>query len=162
MMPFLFLPMKRRYFFQLVSALITPPISRTIGSIRIKQPTKLIFPQVDEDALTKWLKMPMQPIHFAAEIPPQAPSITLPIFAAIHDRKGEIQFTYQGGSEPGQRRHVLPILLFQKITSQADSELPNLSPIYLLAHCLNRKASRTFRLDRISDHIFSRHPSSQH
>lgn len=58
-------------------------------------------------------------------------------------------FLYQGGSEPGTWRNVLPVLLF---TVPAQSESPDLTrePVYLLAHCLKRNAVRTFRLDRIA------------
>jgi hypothetical protein len=61
----------------------------------------------------------------------------------------DYDFIYHGGSQPATRRNVLPVLLF---TTPPTSNPPDLTrePIYLLAHCLKRKAVRTFRLDRIS------------
>lgn len=60
-----------------------------------------------------------------------------------------IAFFYQGGSEPGVFRRVLPMFLF---TVPADLANPDFSRecVYLLAHCPKSQAARIFRLDRIS------------
>jgi predicted DNA-binding transcriptional regulator YafY len=100
----------------------------------------------------------MQPIHFPKDLPHQAPSSALQILTALHEHSGKIEFTYHGGSDPGQSRKVLPILLFQKIHPETDPHIPhipNTSPIYLLAHCQTRNAPRTFRLDRIQQSSLS-------
>lgn len=70
------------------------------------------------------------------------------ITCRIHEGR-EFGFIYEGGSEPGTWRNVLPVLLF---TVPAHPESPDLTrePVYLLAHCLKRNAVRTFRLDRIA------------
>ncbi len=60
-----------------------------------------------------------------------------------------IAFTYQGGSEPGTFREVLPMFLYAVPSNLTDPDLAR-EPLYLLAHCLHRKAPRTFRLDRIA------------
>ena len=68
-------------------------------------------------------------------------------------------FQYLGGSEPGTRRQVLPVMLFttDDDTNPASCQ-PELGPIYLLAWCQSRNAPRTFRLDRMSADHSSRHP----
>lgn len=72
----------------------------------------------------------------------------LRIKCCIQEGRG-FGFIYEGGSEPGTWRNVLPVLLF---TVPAHSGSPDLrrEPVYLLAHCLKRNAVRTFRLDRIA------------
>lgn len=51
-----------------------------------------------------------------------------------------VTFRYDGGSTPGCLRTVLPTLVFHRCGT----------PLYLQAYCLERLATRTFRLDRIS------------
>lgn len=56
-------------------------------------------------------------------------------------RLGEpVDFVYYGGSEPGERRQVHPVMLFRV------AEYPG---TYLTGFCERRKAVRTFRVDRI-------------
>ena len=60
----------------------------------------------------------------------------------------DFEFSYHGGSDPGNTRRVLPILLFQKFEMAYDADdFP--SHIYLLAFCRTRQQARTFRLDRV-------------
>ncbi len=56
-------------------------------------------------------------------------------------RLGEpVDFVYYGGSEPGGRRQVHPVMLFRV------AEYPG---TYLTGFCERRKATRTFRVDRM-------------
>ena len=59
-------------------------------------------------------------------------------------------FIYQGGSQPGTRRKVIPVMLFTTPPkAQHHDSSPEMEPLYLLAHCLIRHATRTFRINRI-------------
>lgn len=63
---------------------------------------------------------------------------------------GPVQFSYLGGSSPGIARSVLPTLLFTIPNSDHfDTNEAPIAPIYLLAHCSNRQAPRTFKLANI-------------
>lgn len=53
-----------------------------------------------------------------------------------------LTFQYHAGSTPGGSRTILPTYLFQTLACQGT---------YLQGYCLDRLASRTFRLDRIVD-----------
>lgn len=53
-----------------------------------------------------------------------------------------LTFQYHGGTTPGCERTILPTHLFENMAR---------SHTYLQGYCLNRLASRTFRLDRIEN-----------
>lgn len=55
-------------------------------------------------------------------------------------QKRPIQFVYWGGSAPGERRSVLVTELFQ---------IQQRGPVYAEGYCMQRKAERVFRLDRV-------------
>jgi len=110
--------------------------------------------------LERWLRIPMHPI---------VSSLDLEDCREIHDRDLGLEilarrdgaeplvFRYDGGSNPGAIRSVHPVLLFRKFDhdlSVGAKEMDSTgSPVYLLAHCLKRKAPRTFRLDRMKAHL---------
>jgi len=74
-----------------------------------------------------------------------------------------LDFTYLGGSQPGQQRKVSPCLLFTTTPQPAAlSTAPHLCPFYLLAHCYARKAARTFRIDSIATPTQSPPPPNQY
>ena len=103
--------------------------------------------------LESWLRMPRLPM-MREQLPQLGPDRQIEWFLASLSlsriSSGEsIDFFYQGGSEPGAFRQVLPMFLFTVPTDPANPDYAR-QPVYLLAHCLTRKAARTFRLDRIS------------
>ncbi len=128
-------------------------MTKAVSHPNLKLPS--FTPQINESALKAWLRMPMQPIHFEKDLPVGISEIereqATDLMDAIGKTESLIQFIYSGGSEPENSRQVLPILLFQKIDPEnTDLQAPNISPIYLLAHCQTRNAPRTFRLDRMA------------
>ena len=94
----------------------------------------------------------MQPILRTGDLPESATAVEQRVGGIVLTQLQEIptalEITYHGGSDPGSRRKIHPILLFRKFEPNADAVF--LHPIYLLARCETRKAPRTFRLDRIS------------
>lgn len=103
--------------------------------------------------LTAWLRLPRLPV-----LRDQLPQIGadreiewyLASLALSRIGSGKsIDFTYHGGFEPGTFREVVPMFLYAVPSNLADPDLAR-EPLYLLAHCLHRKAPRTFRLDRIA------------
>lgn len=110
-------------------------------------------PSDDPAWLTAWLRLPRLPImpdhlpHFA-EFRRAEFELSCSILSHIQSGK-PLTFTYHGGTEPETRRRVLPTFLYATPSNIAHPELSH-EPLYLLAHCLTRKAPRTFRLDRIT------------
>jgi hypothetical protein len=120
-----------------------------IGNDYIDQP----FLSANEAWLDAWLRLPRLPL-MRDQLRPLGKERAVEWFIASlaleRIRNGELlAFFYRGGSEPGAFRKVIPVFLF---TVPSDLANPDYSrePVYLLAHCLSRKAARTFRLDRIS------------
>ena len=110
--------------------------------------------------LREWLEMPRLQV-FEDDLPhhndPHQRALSADILPRIQSGTPFV-FRYQGGSEPGKIREVLPVLLFvtdnfilyQYSGKETYSALdPLASPIFLHAWCLARSAPRIFRLDRI-------------
>lgn len=103
--------------------------------------------------LSAWLRLPRLPV-LRDQLPQLGPDREIEWYLAslalsrIQSGKS-IHFTYHGGSEPGTFRQVVPMFLYAVPSNLADQDLAR-EPLYLLAHCLRRKAPRTFRLDRIA------------
>jgi predicted DNA-binding transcriptional regulator YafY len=95
----------------------------------------------------------MQPIPSLAMLPPNsAPGeiqVAVFILKAL-EAAATLDFAYYGGSHPSERRRVRPVLLFQKIHPEEKRETASPAPLYLLAWCLTRQSTRTFRLDRMA------------
>jgi predicted DNA-binding transcriptional regulator YafY len=95
----------------------------------------------------------MQPIPSLAMLPPNSAPGEMQVAVFILKRleaAATLDFAYYGGSQPSERRRVRPVLLFHKIHPKPELEIASPSPLYLLAWCLTRQATRTFRLDRIA------------
>lgn len=107
----------------------------------------------DEHWIDAWLSRPRLPLarkHLKSLGETRAVEWFVAALALERIRTGKpLGFFYQGGSEPGAGRNVLPVLLF---TVPSNLENPDLTrePVYLLTHCLKRNAARSFRLDRMS------------
>jgi hypothetical protein len=119
-----------------------------IGNDYIDQP----FLSANEAWLDAWLQLPRLPF-MSNHLPLLVEGRIIEWFIASllmeHIRKGEpFVIFYRGGSEPGAYRKVLPVFLFT-VPADPAAPLDAREPVYLLAHCLTRKAARTFRLDRI-------------
>lgn len=99
-------------------------------------------------ALAEWLRLPLRPILDPGILPP-ADQKTAGLLLGLIPLGQSFGFTYHGGSDPGTRRSVLPVLLFQKFDPELPVTEPRESPAYLLAFCQTRNAPRIFRLDRI-------------
>lgn len=110
-------------------------------------------PESPPDRPGSWLSLPRLPLmrqHLKSLGETRATDCFVAALAMERIRTGKaLGFFYQGGSEPGSFRVVLPVLLF---TVPIHAGAPDLKrePVYLLAHCRTRQAARTFRLDRIS------------
>ncbi len=102
----------------------------------------------DEDALAAWRRLPMQPIIAMADLDFNSSDFPTAVWILIRLSNPEafLEFFYNGGTEPGSRRRVLPAILYHKIQ---DPALPH-PPLYLLGWCTQRNAPRNFRVDRIS------------
>ena len=105
----------------------------------------------DPEWLTEWMRQPRLNL-----LPGDLPSIPDPdqreVATQILRRMQSgtpFPFRYFGGSQPGTRRQVLPVMLFTTDDEDAASLEFELGPIYLLAWCQSRNAPRTFRLDRM-------------
>lgn len=99
--------------------------------------------------LEAWLRLPMQPLLAAADVPPACREASAWVFEGM-SAGAALSFIYQGGSEPGTRRSAIPVLLFQKIDPSFPEQNPFDKPVYLFAFCQTRNAPRIFRLDRMS------------
>ena len=106
---------------------------------------------MDPEWLTEWLRLPRLTL-----LPDDLPQIPAPdqreLAAQILGRMQSgtpFPFRYFGGSQPGTRRQVLPVMLFTTAADDNASWEFDLGPIYLLAWCQARDAPRTFRLDRM-------------
>lgn len=106
--------------------------------------------------LEAWQRLPMQPVisesDLATDLDHRCRKTALGILPCLG--QGEtLRFRYFGGSEPGSTRAVLPVLLFRKLDPDlahlADSDAASQGPLYLLAHCQTRSATRTFRVGRM-------------
>ena len=106
----------------------------------------------DPEWLTEWMRLPR--LTLLPDDLPHIPDLDQRELAAQILRRMHsgtpFPFRYFGGSDPGTRRQVLPVMLF---TTTADEDTASwefeLGPIYLLAWCQARDAPRTFRLDRM-------------
>ena len=99
--------------------------------------------------LEAWLRLPMQPLLAAADVPPACREASAWVFEGM-SVGAALSFIYEGGSEPGTRRSAIPVLLFQKIDPDFPEQAPFDKPVYLFAVCETRNAPRIFRLDRMS------------
>ena len=157
--------MIRRTFIEILSGLLVarpewplgnppaplPPMSHPPGI----EPS--IAPRVSETApewLTEWLRLPR--LDLLREDLPQIPDPDQRELATEILRRMQsgtpFPFRYFGGSDPGTRRQVLPVMLFTTVADTAADTAscqPELGPVYLLAWCQSRSAPRTFRLDRM-------------
>ncbi len=61
------------------------------------------------------------------------------LLRAVYEKR-EVEFTYLGGTKPGQRRRVRPLELFR---------LSDYGSSYLTGFCALRQANRTFRVDNL-------------
>lgn len=119
---------------------------------KISSSRSVVLPYIAE-----WLRIPQQPLLELSEVPTTDRETASVLFHHIH--KGtRISITYHGGTEPNTKRSITPVLLFQKIANPYalvnyptpfDPSMIEVPPTYLLAYCHLRKATRTFRLDRI-------------
>jgi hypothetical protein len=170
--------MKRRSFVQTLIGIIAAPQLPPIGASVAKIPPSAVSPpptpshvlphfsravapagsapwspEAALHGLEAWQRLPMQPIPSLALLPPNsAPGeiqVAVLILKAL-EAAAPLDFTYYGGSQPSERRRVRPVLLFQKIHPEPELEMASPSPLYLLAWCLTRQATRTFRLDRMA------------
>jgi hypothetical protein len=99
--------------------------------------------------LEAWLRLPMQPLLAAADVPPACRKTAAGIFEGLSGGAA-LSFIYDGGSEPGTRRSAIPVLLFQKIDPDFPEQALFDKPVYLFAFCQTRNAPGIFRLDRMS------------
>lgn len=100
-------------------------------------------------SLDAWLRLPMQPLLAAADVPPACRDASAWVFESL-SVGAALSFIYEGGSEPGTRRRAIPVLLFQKIDPDFPEQALFDKPVYLFAFCQTRNAPRIFRLDRMS------------
>ena len=111
-------------------------------------------PGCDDDPwLAAWLRQPRLPLlrhHLPLLGDHRHHERTLATHIMTRIRNGEaMSFLYHGGSDPGSTRRIYPTLLFTTPIDTANPDHPR-NPIYLLAYCLTRHATRVFRLDRMT------------
>ena len=103
--------------------------------------------------LDRWLRLPRLPLMrnhlLQLGMAHNAECFTAALLAERIRTGKPAAFTYNGGSSPGETRTVIPVFLFS-VPENVDHPDLTREPVYLLAHCLTRHATRTFRLDRIS------------
>lgn len=105
--------------------------------------------------LDHWLRLPRHLIlgDHLRQLPPHlADQAYRTSLIAERIRTGKtITFSYHGGSTPGEPRQVIPVSLFTVQPLHPTHQPSNLTqqPFYLLAYCLTRHSTRTFRIDRI-------------
>ena len=155
--------MDRRALFQFVAALFGIPLGAAEDSSM--EPAALPLDLAPAPGgggplppswLEEWLRLPMQPLIRPADLADCRDERVRNLAETIlsHPAGGvPLVFHYDGGSDPGSLRSVLPVLLFRKFdpdlpASERTAEAAS-RPIYLLAHCQVRRAPRTFRLDRM-------------
>ena len=85
--------------------------------------------------LQTWENAHTHPIYTA----PAEDALTTQLLLHLYQRH-PITIIYHGGSQPGEARTILPLLLIRK--SRYDTN-------YLIAHCQKRQQPRTFNLDKI-------------
>lgn len=158
--------MIRRSFIELTFGVLLPNSHRhSSGTRRALAPVSppppgpvLPAPPVEPDApwFAEWLHRPRRPV-LAADLPQIRDLRQRRLATEILQRMrsgAAIEFRYYGGTEPGETREVLPVLLFVPEKHSHDSAArpkPALEPrIYLLAWCQTRSAPRSFRLDRMA------------
>ncbi|MBN8459848.1 MAG: hypothetical protein J0M04_18615 [Verrucomicrobia bacterium] len=153
--------MIRRSFFQIISGLLLPvPFSRG-SSPSSDTPACGALPFVpDPEWLREWHRIPRLEIR-EDDLPHHNDRQQRELAATIlrHIRGGApFAFRYQGGSDPGIIRRVLPTSLFcpdyfshYAYVTDDPTGVPDLAdtPIYFLGWCQDRNAPRTFRLDRV-------------
>ena len=124
-----------------------PPVSHPPGTEPSISPW---VSETDPEWLTDWLRLPRRPLlrEDLQQIPvPGQRQLAAQILRRM--RSGTpFPFLYFGGSDPGTRRQVLPVMLFTTAADTAPCQ-SELGPVYLLAWCQSRNAPRTFRLDRM-------------
>lgn len=148
--------MLRRQFIPVLSCLLSVPLPKAVphDSLAIPDSTIPDAPPTDPAALREWLQVPRG--HVSAEDLPWHRDVHQRALAAEILRRmadgAPLSFRYDGGSDPGRQRQVLPVWLFQP-DYQAyyldDQPEPDETPIYLHAWCCLRRAARIFRLDRM-------------
>jgi hypothetical protein len=157
--------MIRRSFFQtLAAALLPQPVIAAARTLQpgCKPPVCTLHnpaPIQDPEWLQEWREIPKLEV-FAKDLPYHQDPHQREFGEIILRHIGEgtpFTFRYNGGSEPGAVRTVLPTLLFSpdfcpyRMCYEDPTGLPDPSevPIYLLGWCQTRQAARTFRLDRM-------------
>lgn len=126
---------------------IAPPSPESVPATAPVSINPMEFPH-SHAGLEAWLRLPMQPLLCAGEVPPSQRATAVRIFESM-PCSSALSFHYQGGSDPGTRRSAIPVLLFRKISPDLDIHEPAEKPVYLLAFCQIRNAPRVFRLDRM-------------
>jgi hypothetical protein len=145
--------MNRRTLLETIGSLLIPSIG--VASVTVNTAHTISWPNVisslssaEDNGLSAWLRLPMQPLLTASDVPQRFRDVASVIFAALPNGT-PLTFHYQGGSTPGELRSVLALMIFQKIDPDSPHKEPADQPVYLLAFCQTRNAPRIFRLDRI-------------
>jgi len=163
--------MIRRTFVQLISGMLLPCPQLLAGIVaKPTLPQLEAMPRLpagiadiaDPEWLREWKKIPrleLAPEDLTDHGDPHQQALAADIFPCIQNGM-PFTFCYQGGSEPGVVRQVLPVQIFildyfsyyyQRCDDPVEIPDPDIVPIYLLAWCLTRNAPRTFRLDRMHE-----------